>query len=561
MPILSWDKREVNFAAAGHSLLLAGKGRFGDAKGVVGGGAMSGNLLVQGDNLLAMKALMPYFRGRVQCVFIDPPFNTGKDFPHYDDSMQHTQWLEFMHPRLTLMRNMLSEDGSVWVAIDIREMPYLKVMMDEIFGRKNFVNLITNTTAPSGFKTTADNIFTGANYLCVYAKKKDRFNEHFKTRKIYVARDFDAAYSKFLENPDAHYSKWKWCSLKDKFAEHLGYKDAREAMKEIKKLFGDVAESAFEKPLAKFALANAKQVFRTAAFTGGARTRRQQTIDKSARERNKVFVHPGEDQNYHILGGERMIFYDKTLVDIDGQKVPGRILTDVWTDISWTGIAGEGGVQLNNGKKPEKLVRRILQLATDPGDLVLDSFLGSGTTAAVAHKMGRRWIGIESGKQAKTHCIPRLQSVIDGEQSGISESENWEGGGGFYFMKPGPLIFDESGNVHPELGFTALAAYVWFWETQTPLPSARNKSPFLGEMRGVGYALLYNGILKDKTANGGNALTNQTLQLIRAAAPKGFDGKVVVYGIRNCLQAKRLKSENLEFRQIPFDLKLRNDNV
>ena len=203
--------------------------------------------------------------------------------------------------------------------------------------------------------------------------------------------------------------------------------------------------------------------------------------------------------------------------------------------------------------KPERLIQRILHLATKPGDLVLDSFLGSGTTAAVAHKMGRRWLGIEMGEHAKTHCIPRLQKVMDGEQGGISASENWTGGGGFRFLEIGGEVFDKYGNINPKLKFPELAAHVWFAETKTPLPPQKDKSPFLGVCKNTGYGLLYNGILKDKSAGGGNVLTAETLQKIRAAAPKNFRGKIVIYGNGCRLRLPHLKRKDIEFRQIPYE--------
>src|SRR3989338_3170777 len=222
-------------------------------------------------------------------------------------------------------------------------------------------------------------------------------------------------------------------------------------------------------------------VFRTAAIGGGARAKRIKTIELSKNNRNKVFIHPNDDiENFYILNGEQILFYENRLVDIDGEKVPGQLATDVWTDISWTGIAREGDVEFKNGKKPEALIKRVLEMTTNQGDWVLDSFLGSGTTAAVAHKMGRRWIGIELGEHCHTHCLPRLKSVVDGtDQGGISKIihtpdpsqsgneptpnpsqegnkkipssegiKGWVGGGGFkyYYLAPSLLKKDKHDN-------------------------------------------------------------------------------------------------------------------
>ena len=197
-------------------------------------------------------------------------------------------------------------------------------------------------------------------------------------------------------------------------------------------------------------------------------------------------------------------------------------------------------------------MQRIIHLATQPGDLVLDSFLGSGTTAAVAHKMQRNWIGIEMGDHTQTHCIPRLEKVIEGEQGGISEAVEWKGGGGFRFMQLGEVIFLPNGKINPKITFVNLAAHLWFAETSTPY-DMRNSSPFLGVHEGVGFALLYNGVLRDKKVNGGNILTGQTLDAIRANAPTNFLGKIVVYANGSRFGPARMQMENLECRQLPYD--------
>ncbi len=223
--------------------------------------------------------------------------------------------------------------------------------------------------------------------------------------------------------------------------------------------------------------------------------------------------------------------------------------------------------------KPERLIQRILQIATNPGDLVLDSFLGSGTTAAVAHKMGRRWIGVEMGDHAESHCALRLRKVIDGEQGGISESAGWQGGGGFRFYRLGPSAFDADGAIRAEVGFSMLAAHVWFTETGHPwdgnqdgpeegpsqdLRQGSAGSPALGVHDGRAYALLYNGVLGDRSANGGNVLTRATLARIRveiAAVAPGFDGPLTVYGERSRLTVPTLVRERIDFKQTPYDIK------
>lgn len=204
--------------------------------------------------------------------------------------------------------------------------------------------------------------------------------------------------------------------------------------------------------------------------------------------------------------------------------------------------------------KPERLLQRIIHLATLPGDLVLDSFLGSGTTAAVAHKMGRRWIGIEMGDHAETHCKPRLDNVIAGEQGGVSEAVGWTGGGGYRYYRLGAPVFEADGHIADGIRFATLAAHIWFSETGTPFIGAAD-TPMLGVHDGMAYALLYNGILGDRSVSGGNVLTAALLERLRAES--GWDGPMTVYGEWSKLGAARLAEAQVVFKQTPYDVKAR----
>ena len=237
----------------------------------------------------------------------------------------------------------------------------------------------------------------------------------------------------------------------------------------------------------------------------------------------------------------------------------------LYQDVGTTGEAKNETTGLFPGEtpfstpKPERLIQRILHIATNPGDLVLDSFLGSGTTAAVAHKMGRRYIGIEMGEHAVSHCIPRLNKVIDGEQGGISKSVGWQGGGGFRFYRLGPPVFDEEGHIRSDIRFSVLAAHVYFSETGRPW-RGNGGSPFLGLHEGHAYALLYNGILGDRHARGGNVLTRATLAVIRqeiARKDASFAGPLTIYGEQSRLTPATLDRESIVFKQTPYDIKAR----
>ena len=222
------------------------------------------------------------------------------------------------------------------------------------------------------------------------------------------------------------------------------------------------------------------------------------------------------------------------------------------------------GTEIFEAPEPQTLVQHILEIASNPGDLVLDSFLGSGTTAAVAHKMGRRWIGIEMGGHAVTHCGPRLRKVIEGEQGGISERVGWKGGGGFRFYRLGPTVFDEEGRIRPDIRFPVLAAHVWFSETGRPW-NGSDGSPVLGAHDGRAYALLYNGILGDRRPAGGNVLTRATLDAIRAGIARShaeLAGEcagypLTVYGEQSRLTPATLARERIVFKQTPYDVRTR----
>lgn len=391
------------------------------------------NMLIHGDNLLALKALEQNFAGKIKCIYIDPPFNTGAAFDHYDDSLEHSIWLQLMHYRLMSFYRLLSPDGCIFIQLDDSEASYCKILMDEIFGRNNYINQVSvSTNKPFGYKSTATALFKQSNQILFYAKDKNKF--FLNTEELFIERQYDTQYKWVFENMNEPEGKWKWRSINEVVAELLGFSSFREAKKSISK-------QELEAEIAIFALKNAKNVFRTASVTGGAYLKRKETIGISKQNKKSIIRHPDDDMDYMFIGGERVIFYDERLIDIQGQMVPGELITDMWTDISVEGLATEGGVVFPKGKKPERLIQRCIAITTKPGDLIFDSFLGSGTTAAVAHKMGRCWIGVELGDHCYTHCVPRLKKICDGtDQGGISKSVGWKGGGGFKFYELAPSL-------------------------------------------------------------------------------------------------------------------------
>ncbi len=478
------------------------------------------NMLIQGNNLDALKALLPFYAGRVKCIFIDPPYNTRSAFEHYDDNLEHTQWLGMMYPRLELLREMLTEDGSIWVTIDDNEAHYLKVIMDEVFGRNNFVaNVVWQKKASP--QANAIWLSDSHDHILVFARNKNRWHPNLLQRSASA----DARY----DNPDND-PRGPWTSGDFTISLTGGQRGAQ---------FAKTGES------------NNLYVIETPS---GRKLRPTKGRCWGAIE--DTFKH---------LAADNRIWFGK-----DGNNVPrikrflsevqeGIVCTTVWlrTEVGDNQDSKRESLQFNNEEvfstpKPERLIGRIIEVASSAGETVLDSFLGSGTTAAVAHKMGRRYIGIEMGEHAETHCVPRLRKVVDGEQGGISESVGWKGGGGFRFYRLGSPIFDEQGHIHPAIRFDHLAAHIWFSETHTPLSHKRKRSAFLGTHNETAYYLLYNGILGDKRADGGNVLTRKVLGELPS-----HDGPRVIYGEASRLNAVTLKQLRIVFKQTPYDVKAR----
>ncbi len=506
MPFLDWvnknQAKETTREVPYH--LLKQESIHGDVSG-----ANADNLLIQGDNLLALKALIPFYAGRVKCIFIDPPYNTQSAFEHYDDKLEHSQWLSMMYPRLVLLRELLAVDGSIWVALDDNEAHYIKVMMDEVFGRQCFVANLIWEKADSP-RNSARQFSSDHDHIFVFSKTPDwqpcRLPRTEEANSIYTNPDDDERGPWIPGDPYANkpYSKG---------------------------LFSITGPSGrvFSPPPGRYWRVSEEKL---------------RQLDSDGR----VWWGPK---------GEARPSIKRYLAEV-ADLVPRTL----WRKED----AGSNRTSKNEMRalfpaeasfgtpKPEALVRRTLQIATEPGDIVLDSFLGSGTTSAVAHKMGRRFIGIEMGEHARTHCIPRLQKVIDGEQGGISVAVEWKGGGGFRYCTLGEAAFDDHGRISAEVKFATLAAYVWHFETGEPGHQTFDK-PLLGIHNGTAYYLLYNGILGDRRPSGGNVLTHDVLKAINEIFPHA--GPKVVYGETSRLGASRLAVEGITFKQIPYDVKMR----
>jgi adenine-specific DNA-methyltransferase len=425
------------------------------------------NRLIFGDNLLALKALEQEFASKVKAVYIDPPFNTGEAFEHYDDGVEHSIWLDLMAQRLRLIHKLLSPDGTLFVHIDDNELGYLIVLCDEIFGRANRINVVTfKQSSASGPKAINPGLVTTANYLIFYARDKARW----RPNRVYQAVPRDERYSSFIENIEQAYREWRICTLREAFARHN-----RASWAEVRARFAE----RLEDELTKFVLRFRNQVVQPALVRDKDINEDARGALSASREMPDVVTcsrRAGKD-DYYFLNGKQLLFYRNKVKRVGGIETSALAASNIWDDLLSNNVHQEGGVSFPKGKKPETLIERVLLFSTQPGDLVLDSFAGSGTTGAVAHKMGRRWIMVELGDHCHTHIIPRLRKVIDGEDSGgVTESTGWRGGGGFryYRLAPSLLQQDRFGQwvinkaYHPEM----LAAAVAKLEGFTFAPSA-----------------------------------------------------------------------------------------
>ena len=394
------------------------------------------NLLIKGNNLLALSSILKRYEGKVKCIYIDPPYNTGSDSFKYNDNFNHSSWLVFMRNRILQAYKLLNKEGGLFVQIDYHELGYLIPLLDEIFGKNNLVQIISvKTASPAGFKTVNPGPIDVTEYILFYAKDRNSFN----FEKMYVPTSYDSNYDLYIENPDDTPEKWKLEKLYNIIYKINGIDPGntwQQAARNAQTKWGEYWKIIRDSLIAEFALQNADRIV-SIRDPQKPTQELKALMEHSKIERDKVFVYnksDGEEQGYVINGGA-LSFYSKKVKNIDGKFTSTELLTDLWQDISWDGIAKEGGVQLKNGKKPEKLLRRIIELATKETDIVLDFNLGSGTTCAVAHKLNRQYIGIEQLNYNDNDSLVRLKNVLNGEQGGISKAVNWQGGGSFVYCE------------------------------------------------------------------------------------------------------------------------------
>lgn len=507
MPTLQWLGREEAVLAADNAPFRL----LEHAPDLSAGDADTENLIIRGDNLDALKAMLPVFAGRVKCIAIDPPYNTGSAFEQYDDNIEHSTWLSLMYPRLRLLHEFLRDDGILWVCIDDSECHYLKALLDEIFGRKNFLTtFVWKKSYGGGAKAK---YFVGLHeYVLCYAKNLAQLPDLFLP-------------------PD------------EKVMKYYKYKDAKVATRGPYRLQPLATTSNDERPNLRYPIVtdDGEEVWPVKQW-----------------QWSKVRVETARANDQIVFTkhkGNITVSYKQYLKDESGEerkRKPTTIIEGAYTQHgTYESMALFGLERKFQFPKPEALMQQLIECSTEKGEIILDSFAGSGTTLAVAHKMGRRYIGVEMGEHAETHCVPRLRKVIEGEQGGISKDVEWKGGGGFRFMRLGPPVFDETGVLNPDIRFPNLAAHIWFSETHTGW-CGKADSPLLGIHKGTAYYLLFNGILGDRRPDGGNVLNTPIFKLLPT-----HTGPKVIYGEWSQWRADRLRREGITFKMIPYEIKVR----
>ncbi len=417
----------------------------------------SENMLIHGDNLIALQALQQNFYSTIKCIYIDPPYNTGSAFDYYDDNLEHSMWLSLMKARLTLLRDLLSEDGSIWIQIDDEEQAYLKVLCDEVFGRSNFINMISvNMKNAAGVSGGGEDkrLKKNCEYILAYAKDYALlpvFNGPYLYTEIselvqqYQEEGKSWKYTTVLLNPGE--KEYHGSTVDGDGNEIKVFIRKNPEMVSVKKIASQ--EGISEKEVYQryginiFQTTNAQSSIRTRVMD--YRTEKKigedlisiEYVPRTGKNRGKVY-----EQFYKGDKCRLFVWLRDTSEVIDGELFKKDLQGTYWDMNPWMkNLTKEGSVEFGSGKKPEQLVRQIIEMTTSEGEWVLDSFLGSGTTAATATKLNRKWIGIELGKQAYSHCKPRLDRVINGDDAGgITKAVDWQGGGGYHFYELAPSL-------------------------------------------------------------------------------------------------------------------------
>lgn len=443
------------------------------------GDPRSENMLIHGDNLIALQALQQDFHGSIKCIYIDPPYNTGSAIiEHYPDNLEHSTWLSIMQKRLILLKELLSEEGTIWIQIDDEEQAYLKVLCDEVFGRENFVNMVSvNMKNIAGVSGGGEDkrLKKNCEYILIYAKDYSLlplFNGPYVYTEIsdlvqqYSDEGKSWKYTSVLIDPgEKEYSGSTIDGDGNEIKVYLRKNPVMMSIKQVATRDGITEKEAYQKyGISVFQTTNAQSSIRTRVMEYRAEKEINEDlisieyVPRTGKNRGTVY-----EQFYKGDKCRLFVWLKDTSEVIDGELFKKDLQGTYWDMNAWMkNLTKEGSVEFGNGKKPEQLIRQIFEMTTEPGDWVLDSFLGSGTTAAVATKMGRKWIGVELGNHAYTHCKVRLDRVINGDDTGgITKVVNWQGGSGYHFYELAPSLLVKNERlpiyqINPEYTFEML---------------------------------------------------------------------------------------------------------
>lgn len=521
------------------------------------GDPSSENMLIHGDNLIALQALQQDFAGRVKCIYIDPPYNTGNAFEYYDDGVEHSIWLNLMRQRLVLLRELLSEEGSIWIQIDDEEQAYLKVLCDEIFGRVNFVNMISvnmkNIAGASGGGEDK-RIKKNCEYILIYAKdyyRLDMFKGAYDYEEIgalverYREEGISWKYSSALVNPGEKIyigSTVDGTGDEIKIFKRVGFeiKSVNQLMQED----GISERDAYNKYAKYFFVSQMPQssirprvMDKVNEIGRDSELYSIEYVPKTGRNKGKLYEQFYKGKNFRLFAWLRDVSEE-----IDGSLYKKTLQGTYWNYVSGTkNLTKEGNIEFPNGKKPESLVSRVFDMASDEGDIVLDSFLGSGTSAAVAHKMNRTWIGIEMGDHAYSHCKARLDRVIDGEDSGgITKDYSWKGGGGYHFYELAPSLLVKNDKL-PIYQINSSYTFEMLCEAICKIEGFRYKPQDM-----------FHGHSSEKR------FIHITTEFINAGYIKSLSARLaegqslLIYGTK--IQSDMVLPDNIEVKKIPKDL-------
>lgn len=438
----------------------------------------SENIFIHGDNLLALRALEQQYSNRVKCIYIDPPYNTGQAFLEYDDGIEHSLWLSLMSERFKILNKLLMPEGTFFIQLNDEEIHYCKVLLDEIFGRQNFINQIalkTKNTAGASGGGEDKRLKKNIEYILIYAKDYSRFpgfNPVYEEENLF----------ELIEEMENTGKSWKYTSViidKGSFVEERTVYDGSGDPITVKKYKGvkrttinKLVSSGVYSSIEEAYISNYNNIFSDTNAQTSIRTRIIDEFKELAEDEllvSSYIPRSGKDkgqrtEHLYISPSIRRVIWLKDSAEKRGNHIfKKEKLGTYWQGFNWNNVNKEGGVIFTGGKKPEALISRVLDLATNEGDIVLDSFLGSGTTAATAHKMRRKWIGIELKDHALTLCHPRFVAIVNGiDNNGITKDYDWKGGGGFKFYTLAPSLIqkDKYGNeiINPAYNANMLAA-------------------------------------------------------------------------------------------------------